>query len=365
MSMAASRSLWVLVTAILLAACGSTDDGMVSADAPADDPATDSQSDPELSCEDVERFGDLLNKTGFDYDYTASESPSDLAEHADAVFGGHLTGEVSTVELVTTEDPHPSTFVGFEVQVDRVAKGTEGAATGELAEVFVEYSPSALSLGEADTSMVAAGVPVVVFAGHRPGLGELTAFMPEGFMTACTDGPLLGQPGDRGEWLAIEALGGVLDNVEGGDVAAPETTTSTTAEAATSTAVVSDERGGVDGPLMYGPKPRSNEGEGALVAGTVSRDGDCLYVVSEDDSDLRYPVLWPYGSLWQDDPGAVVLVDGTVLEIGDAFTAGGGFHDALTLTTDWLAAPAVERARACADGEWREVAIVHSVSKVK
>ena len=365
--MPVSRSLWVLVAAVVLAACGGADDGTVSADAPAADPATNSPSSPELSCEDVERFGVLLNETGFDYDYTASESPADLAVHADAVFAGHLTGAVSTVELVTTEDPHPSTFVGFEVDVDRVAKGAEGVATGELAEVFVEYSPSALSLGEADTGMVAAGVPVVVFAGHRTGLGELTAFMPEGFMTACAEGPLLGQPGDRGDWLTIETLEGVLDNVEGGDVATMQTTTSTMAPDAstTTTAVASDELGGVDGPLMYGPKPRSNEGEGALVAGTVSRDGDCLYVVSEDDPDLRYPVLWPYGSLWQDDPGAVVLLDGTVLELGEAFTAGGGFHDALTLTADWLAAPAVERARSCADGEWREVAIVHSVSKVE
>lgn len=206
---------------------------------------------------------------------------------------------------------------------------------------------------------------MVVLAGHRTGLGELTAFMPEGFMTACAEGPLLGQPGDRGEWLTIDTLDGVLDSIDGDAVATPQTTTSTTAQATTSTAVVSDERGGVDGPLMYAPKPRSNEGEGALVAGTVSRDGDCIYVASEDDPDLRYPVLWPYGSHWQDDPGAVVLVDGTVLEIGAAFTAGGGFHDALTFTTDWLAAPAVERARACADREWREVAIVHSISKTE
>jgi hypothetical protein len=111
---------------------------------------------------------------------------------------------------------------------------------------------------------------------------------------------------------------------------------------------------------MYGPRRDSSEADGALIEGTLERDRDCLYVVADDPALQRHPVLWPYGTAWQDEPEGVVLRDGTFVAIDALFSSGGGYLSAGRLATGDLAEAAVERADHCAEGEYGEIAVVQS-----
>lgn len=123
-----------------------------------------------------------------------------------------------------------------------------------------------------------------------------------------------------------------------------------------------DYSGGVDGPVMFVPGPPAEAGEDAAIEGTLTRDGDCLYVGDEAPGS-RYAVLWPFGTSWDDLSDEVVLSDGTRIALGATISAGGGYPyaDALGDLTD--ADDLIARADACAEGEYRELAHVqHSIS---
>jgi hypothetical protein len=111
---------------------------------------------------------------------------------------------------------------------------------------------------------------------------------------------------------------------------------------------------------MYGPRPDSSEAEQALIGGTLERDGRCLYVVADDPALQRYPVLWPYGTVWQDEPEGVVLPDRTFVAVDAWFSSGGGYPSAGRLATGDLAEAVVERADHCAEGGYLEIAVVQS-----
>ena len=269
-----TRSLWMLAV-VALAACGSDGDTTVAAETPAGDaPAS------EVSCDDSQRFVELLDGRGIEVDHQPSQSPAELASHADVVFGGKLTGRLSTTEMVSTDDPNPWRFVGFEVEVTRIAKGTADIVeVGEVVEVFVEFAPPSMpDLSEGD--LVVAGTPVVVFAVDHPELGELTAFVPEGFMTSCPGEPLLGQSGTEGQWLALDGLDAVLDAARTGD---PTTTTEPTTAAPS------------DGPSALPDRA-------ATVTGTVGTDEAGRLGVLDDPSESYYAGM----GLRQGDP---IVVD--------------------------------------------------------
>lgn len=64
----------------------------------------------------------------------------------------------------------------------------------------------------------------------------------------------------------------------------------------------------------------------AEVRGTVEIRDDCLMLVREDVPDApAYPVIWPAGTTWQDDPPAVVLEGGRVVEPGTSVVGAGGY----------------------------------------
>lgn len=78
--------------------------------------------------------------------------------------------------------------------------------------------------------------------------------------------------------------------------------------------------GGVDGPLIVAAP--SNDAQDALISGTIILEGDCLYIARDD---VRYPVVWPNGSRWEDAAQAIVLPGGVAVEPGDVVEGGGGF----------------------------------------
>ncbi len=58
----------------------------------------------------------------------------------------------------------------------------------------------------------------------------------------------------------------------------------------------------------------------------VALDGDCLYLERAGDPSIRYPVVWPLGTAWQEDPAGVVLPNGDVALLGQVVNGGGGYH---------------------------------------
>jgi len=82
--------------------------------------------------------------------------------------------------------------------------------------------------------------------------------------------------------------------------------------------------GSVDGPALTSQRQLVDRGgDAAFVGGSVELDGDRLLLVLDDPPG--YPVIWPAGTRWQDDPPAVVLADGTVVAVGEQVGGAGGY----------------------------------------
>ncbi len=121
--------------------------------------------------------------------------------------------------------------------------------------------------------------------------------------------------------------------------------------------------GGVDGPVIYSGESPFGGGEDAQISGVITLEGECLYLSSLDDPALRYPVVWPRGTQWQEDPPGVVLPDGHVAVVGDVATGSGGYHHPEDVESR-ADADGAELADRCADGPSREVAIFNPGSDV-
>lgn len=86
--------------------------------------------------------------------------------------------------------------------------------------------------------------------------------------------------------------------------------------------------GTVDGPVLTSRSELfGSGGMGAEVTGVLVYDGasGCLLMELEG---VQYPVVWPAGTRWQDDPPAVVLNGGVLVEPGMSFYGGGGYLQA-------------------------------------
>lgn len=121
----------------------------------------------------------------------------------------------------------------------------------------------------------------------------------------------------------------------------------------------------VYGPVMFGPEQHSVM-EQARLAGRVLLEGDCLYLMQESDA-ARYapvPIVWPYGTLWEEDPAGVRLPDGAFVPVGAEITAAGGGHDIDRLTELGHAESVAGRARQCAGDDIQVVAYVQGEIEV-
>ena len=122
---------------------------------------------------------------------------------------------------------------------------------------------------------------------------------------------------------------------------------------------------GVDGPVIFSGSNPDNSGEDALISGIVSLEGECLYLMGDDNdpNSSRDLVVWPAGTKWQADPAGVVLPNGDVALLGDVVEGGGGYHgpdDVLDLAGEEAAALAGR----CA-GPGKGVAIFNRESDVE
>lgn len=187
--------------------------------------------------------------------------------------------------------------------------------------------------------------------------------------------PLSGPAPERRRWLVPAVAAAVIVTIAGigiwslGDrnsssdvVTSPDLEPGSTTGESTGSSLPPDFAGGVDGPVMFAPGPPSQGGDDALIEGALVRDGDCLFA-GGGTPGARFAVLWPFGTTWDDDAQEVIAPDGTRIPVGSTFSAGGGYGSPETLQqlldTDALA----ERADACAEGEFRELAHVqHSIT---
>jgi len=134
------------------------------------------------------------------------------------------------------------------------------------------------------------------------------------------------------------------------DLSVPSTSdlAQTTSDAPTTTVqTVQRDSGGVDGPVIYAAEPVDDIAEDAGSTGELRLVDGCL--VQGDDPPYSV-VLWRYGTAWQARPPAVVLDDGTRIEIGDSVGLGGGFHSDLGFwVQDVAALAALERCQENSD----------------
>lgn len=120
--------------------------------------------------------------------------------------------------------------------------------------------------------------------------------------------------------------------------------------------------GGVDGPVMFVPGPPADGGEDAWIEGVLVRDGDCL-LVGDGAPGTRFAVLWPFGTSWDEGAQEVVAADGSRIPLGATLSAGGGYGSPEMLQHLLDVDALRDRAQACAEGEFRELAHVqHSIS---
>ena len=121
--------------------------------------------------------------------------------------------------------------------------------------------------------------------------------------------------------------------------------------------------GRIEGAVLTSPRPAlDQDGMSAQVLGTVVYDevAGCLYLELEG---VRYPVVWPAGTRWQDDPPAVVLSGGVRVEPGMSVEGGGGWLQPEQIR-DSVGDAVVIEARRCL-GPTGEVAVFNFGSKVE
>lgn len=84
--------------------------------------------------------------------------------------------------------------------------------------------------------------------------------------------------------------------------------------------------GAIEGPVLTSPAQLlgPSGGMAAEVTGVLLFDEptNCLLMELEG---VQYPLVWPAGTRWQEDPPAVVLKDGEKVEPGMTVYGGGGY----------------------------------------
>ena len=84
--------------------------------------------------------------------------------------------------------------------------------------------------------------------------------------------------------------------------------------------------GAIDGPVLTSPAQLfgPSGGMAAEVTGVLIFDEstNCLLMELEG---VKYPLVWPAGTRWQEDPPAVVLEHGEMVHLGMTVYGGGGY----------------------------------------
>ena len=95
----------------------------------------------------------------------------------------------------------------------------------------------------------------------------------------------------------------------------------------------------------------------AEIRGVLQLEGACLYVSTADG--VRYPVLWPAGTTWDELNQYVVLPGLVAIPMGNVVLGGRGFLNVSNVErlADSVAA---DRARECVDNTYDEIAVFNN-----
>lgn len=156
-----------------------------------------------------------------------------------------------------------------------------------------------------------------------------------------------------GLYVAVTGVGANFHLARPDEVAPPDTTEQTVSTPATEGLA---RGGGLDGPVMYAAQVEGEQMQmAAEIIGTLELDGDFLYTALEGN---RYPVLWPYGTTWDEVTSSVVLPDGTEFAIGGEVDGGGGYLHPDTIGELTSDEGVLERAEQCAQEPYFEIAVL-------
>lgn len=107
-----------------------------------------------------------------------------------------------------------------------------------------------------------------------------------------------------------------------------------------------DHNGGIDGPVLYARNPGDGDCdyEAAAAIGELSLVDGCVGLGAEEE--FR-PLLWPFGTTWDDEQQAVVTPSGQVIAIGEVVDTGGGSRSADGLDQFTNSSGVAQQAGAC------------------
>jgi len=122
--------------------------------------------------------------------------------------------------------------------------------------------------------------------------------------------------------------------------------------------------GALDGPVLTSPAELlgPSGGMAAEVTGVLIYDQstNCLLIELED---VQYPLVWPAGTRWQEDPPAVLLDNGEKVEPGMTVYGGGGYLQRDHV--EEMTGPAVAAAADRCTGPTGEIALFNIESEVE
>lgn len=285
----------------------------------------------------------------------------DSYESADGLYVAD-TGAGTNFHLVRASPVAAAEFTGTTWVLDTYLENGNASTWSDMADVTIRFDDD----GAVQGATACAGIDgdwaldderlslsrldrieIPALANCNDGDGELESLVIdvlEGLdLTATIDGQRL--------WLEARASGGY----EAGLSFLPSNDTTPHDDSTTSTSADLLPGGGMDGPVMYAARRDAGDYMAAEIIGTLELDGDCLYTTFEGN---RYPVLWPYGTTWDDDSSSVVLPDGTTIALGGEVYGGGGYLYADTIGGYTGNETVLERAEQCAEDPYFEIAVM-------
>lgn len=117
-----------------------------------------------------------------------------------------------------------------------------------------------------------------------------------------------------------------------------------------------DPAGGMDGQAMYWRKTSDLGGEDALLEGSLFLGNNCIAAVL--DAGGIVPILWRYGTRYDEAAGIVILPSGERIAFGDRVALGGGFHGREAVSTFTESAAALAEVQRCTPPGFEEVFVV-------
>ncbi|MEM9465757.1 MAG: hypothetical protein AAGA90_10310 [Actinomycetota bacterium] len=234
-----------------------------------------------------------------------------------------------------TFDGGPSAIVAGEIEINGTCLHlVDGGVRHAVVWPFgTTWDAQTATIGLPNGDVVAIGDSVSGGGGYFDSVGHYAGGRAHDAASACRT--------DEGQIAVFNNHPDEVERVESAESPAPTTTE------------VALPPGGLDGVVIRHAPPFDTGSDGAEIAGTIILERGCLLVAAAYGS---FPIVWPAGTTWDAEAAAVVLASGERIAIGDGIRGAGGYGSADGMAT--FGSDAAEAASRCAEGEYREVAML-------